>query len=682
MSTAQSIAPQLIEQTKQQIRALVDEIAQLSKSQHSPQEFYGEFLPRIVAALAAAGGAVWTTNDEGRLALQYQVNLNDTKLRESEENQRRHGRLLQRVLTSGEGMLVGPQSGAEEGEEGANPTDFLLVLGALKADMTVLGVVEIFQRPDTGASTQKGYLRFLLQMCDLAGNFLKTHQLRRFSDRQLMWTQLEEFARNVHSSLDPRQTAFTIANEGRRLIDCDRVTVALRRGRKCYVEAISGQDLFDKRSNMVRLLNRLTTEVVAAGEPLWYTGDTTNLAPQVEDELQEYVDETHTKMVAVLPLQREVEAEDETENRDEDREPAFAALVIEQIEDSRVSETTIQRVDVLARHSTTALANAMEHNNLFLMPVWRTLGKAKWVLRARTLPKVAAAAIAVLALVLVLVLVPYDFDLQAKGTLEPIDRRDVFAGIDGVVTELLVTHGDEVAAGQKLAKLRNTELEVEINDVTGQRAALLKRSRATERTMLEGENRLSTEERNRLAGELMEVRQRLQTLDARFALAMKKQEELTILSPMKGRVVTWDLENRLMQRPVQRGQVLLRVAAPEGPWQLELRMPEDRMGHVVSAERELWQVDPKANLSVEYILASEPGVSRYGQVREVHLSAEVRDEEGSSVLIKVSVDKEDLPQLRPGTTVTAKVHCGRRSIGYVLLHDVIAFIHSRVLFPW
>ena len=67
-------------------------------------------------------------------------------------------------------------------------------------------------------------------MCELAGEFLKNHQLRHFVDRQALWTQLEDFTRSIHSSLHPRETAFTIANEGRRLIDCDRVSVAIRHG--------------------------------------------------------------------------------------------------------------------------------------------------------------------------------------------------------------------------------------------------------------------------------------------------------------------------------------------------------------------------------------------------------------------------------------------------------------------
>ena len=298
MSIEQHRSTREIEQTKQQIRSLVGEIAQLSKTDVAPEEFYGQFLPRVVSALAAVGGAVWTLNPEGQLALQYQINIQETRLRDSEEHQAQHSRLLYKVLSDGEGMLVPPHSGPGDDRRrsattapAANPTDFLLVFGLLKTDLETIGLVEIFQRSEAGPSTQKGYLRFLMQMCELAGDFLKSHQLRHFSDRQTLWTQLEDFTRTVHASLDPRATAYTIANEGRRLIECDRVSVAIRKGKKCKIEAISGQDLFDKRSNTVRLLGKLATAVVASGEAVWYTGDTRDLPPQVEDAVQEYVDE-------------------------------------------------------------------------------------------------------------------------------------------------------------------------------------------------------------------------------------------------------------------------------------------------------------------------------------------------------------------------------------------------------
>ena len=52
------------------------------------------------------------------------------------------------------------------------------------------------------------------------------------------------------------------------------------------------------------LLNHLATAVVAAGEPVWYSGDTTDMAPQVEEAIEAYVDDSHAKNVAILPLVR------------------------------------------------------------------------------------------------------------------------------------------------------------------------------------------------------------------------------------------------------------------------------------------------------------------------------------------------------------------------------------------
>ena len=57
-----------------------------------------------------------------------------------------------------------------------------------------------------------------------------------------------------------------------------------------------------------------------------------------------------------------------------------------------------------------------------------------------------------LAVLLALFVWPADFDLHAKGTLEPVDRRDVFAGVDGVVVQIgetdhAIEHGAVVHKG-------------------------------------------------------------------------------------------------------------------------------------------------------------------------------------------------------------------------------------------
>ncbi len=310
MSTEQSYEPELVDQTRQQIRGLVREIEGLARAEVSPEEFYEGFLHRVVAALAAVGGAVWTLDEEGRLNLSSQVNLAETRLHESQEDQQRHGKLLRKVLASGEGSVIQPKFASAEDDSG-NPTDTLLVLAILKSDQEVRGLVEIFQRTGGRPAVERGYLRFLLQMCELAEDYLKTRQLRLYTDRQAIWTQLEQFTRLAHSSLEPRATAYTLSNEGRRLIECDRVSLAIRYGNRCKIEAVSGQETFDKRSNTVTLLGKLASVVVKAGEPLWYTGDTRDLAPQVEDAVEAYVDESHSKTVVVLPLVRPHEVEED-----------------------------------------------------------------------------------------------------------------------------------------------------------------------------------------------------------------------------------------------------------------------------------------------------------------------------------------------------------------------------------
>jgi hypothetical protein len=299
---------------------------------------------------------------------------------------------------------------------------------------------------------------------------------------------------------------------------------------------------------------------------------------------------------------------------------------------------------------------------------------------------VIAASVAAVVAILAMIFVPADFELQAKGTIEPRRRRDVYARIDGVVDELKqgIDHGAVVDKDQVLGKLRNTELEVSLTEVLGQVKSTTEEIWSIQRTLVEEKNRLSAEEQSRMSGKLLELRKTVESLDAKRQILLEKQKDLAIVSPIAGTVITWDLLNRLIHRPVQRGQILMRIGdlggEPDKRWQLEVHMPEDHMGPVAKIYQE-YRGEAK-DIPVTYILASEPGTRRKATVSQIHLSSEVHGDEGSAVLIKADIDDDLPPSVRPGTTVTAKVYCGRRSIGYVWFHDLVAFIQSRVLFRW
>ena len=99
------------------------------------------------------------------------------------------------------------------------------------------------------------------------------------------------------------------------------------------------------------------------------------------------------------------------------------------------------------------------------------------------------------------------------------------------------------------------------------------------------------------------------------------------------------------------------------------------MGHIAQAARNSQQP-----LEVTYILATNPGTQYVGQVQEIHTSAEIRGDQGNTVLVRVAIDKSQHQDLRPGATVTAKIDCGSRKLGYVWFHDLIGFVQSKILF--
>jgi multidrug resistance efflux pump len=682
---AATVDAEQVERAKREIQGLVAEIAELSRNHEiAPEEFYEAMLNKVVAALAAPGGAVWTVAEAGGLQLAYQINLRQTGLAENPIGQQQHGRLLHQVLRGSEGALVAPHSGtggAEDNDEqvAANPTEFLLVLAPVHNDQGPQGVVEVFQRAGARVTTQRGYLRFLLQVCEFAGDFLKARRLRHLAEKQSLWEQLETFTRTAHEKLDVRQTAYTIANEGRRLIGCDRVSVAIRRGGKCPVEAISGQDVFDKRANTTTLLGKLAAAVVKTGEDVWYVGDTSDLAPQVEAALDAYVDESHTKAIAILPLS---EPRDEEAKFAEDSEPdparVIGALIVEQMVDSRTPEGFLQRVQVVRTHSATALTNALEFEGLFLMPLWRTLGKGTRLFRGRALPKTLAAIAAGVAAIAFLCLYPADFKLEGDGKLRPMLRQNVWAEVNGQVEKVLVDHDEPVTKDQLLLELSSRDLEKEIIHLQGQLDEKRVAMHATQNELSYNEE-LTDIQRSERQSQINQLRPAIDSLQKQLEIRMGQKEKLQVRSPIVGRVVTWNPEERLMGRPVNQGEQLLEIADPTSDWELEVMMPESRMGHIARAT-----AAAQEKLPVTFFLALNPKEKIDGRVEEIHRSAEVRGEGGNTVLVRVSFDQERLrsviEQPKIGATATARVHCGQRAIGYVWFHDLIDFIRAKILF--
>ncbi len=385
-------------------------------------------------------------------------------------------------------------------------------------------------------------------------------------------------------------------------------------------------------------------------------------------------------MLAIIPL-KESHAVDAQENeiRSSPSKPkVLGALIVEQLKDSRISSSMRQRTDVVVAHSQTALTNSIDHNSIFLMPLWKLLGKLTSAFQGGNLLKTLGIVGCLAGLSVFLTLFPYPFALGAKGSLTPETQYEVFAQVDGVLQEVYVSDTGEsfVEKDQLLARMKNNDLLVEIENLTG-KIAEAKTTLESSRTLQASGNKLTPMEKNSINNEVSLAIQTIKSLNNELGWKQDKAKLLDITSPSAGQVVNWQVRQNLLRRPVVRGQNLMTIVDPNTQWQIELEMPERRLAHLIK------EIERNENsVEVTFGLVSHPGAEYTGRVLNLDRQLDVHSDDGNSALVRIEFENDTVnPELlRAGTRVTAKIHCGTRSIGYVMFHELIETVQSSFLF--
>jgi multidrug efflux pump subunit AcrA (membrane-fusion protein) len=645
--------------------ATLSDLARIAKSDASFDRVVHSLLEKTVQLLAAVGGAVWLGSRPGSLKLECQWNFG---MLNGAVSQDFHHQLLEHVRTEGE-ILVVPPGGITIGRDTlANPTDFSLLIAPLRMDQEVVGLFEVVQRRSTSPAVLHGNRRLLSLVCELAADHLRRQELRRLHEERLHARQFEQFIQLIHGSLHLRTVAYEIVNVGRQIIGCDRVSLAIRKGPHFRLAAVSSVDSLNRRSRATRRLEALAGRVANAADTVWYDGQhDESLAPQIIDSLQQFADEVHPRAVGLIPLSTS------PNEKTCDRDKIIGVLIVEQFA-SLFDHATRNTAQHVARHGALALANALHFESLPTLPFAR---HRKAPLGQRTVrPMAALLGVTAIGLLLSLLVVPVDFHIRARGELQPQEQQHVFAPLDGQVATIHVQHGQQVAAGEVLLELRSPELELELKRLQGEVEVTLKRISALESSLLQLDvsaerdiNRM-----NQLAAEQEEARQLLASQRDQLALLDRQQEKLVLRSPLSGRVLTWDLEQLLSDRPVQRGQSLLSVANLDGPWLAELEVPDDQIGHVLRA------IDEPNPINVSFQLATNRGPEHHGVIRRVATRTETTKDERPVVRVTIDVDEATIDELRPGATIFARIHCGQRSAAYVLFHDLLEAVLNWIPF--
>jgi multidrug efflux pump subunit AcrA (membrane-fusion protein) len=663
----QALDVELPQANWQAIEQLLDDLADLARQETTKAtDFYRTLLERLLAALDAGGGAIWSASTDKGVRVTRQLARNEAVKQLASALGEMRIAIIEKAL-----QTARPQTSDLSGP-GAQHIWSVVHPAAEDKSLSRRIVVELLTEQEVTPAAARAYSRVLCAVCELAEDYERRCELRQLRNSADAWQQYEQFSQQVHRSLELEQAAFALANESRRVIDCDRVSVLEIRGRAVSVAAVSGVDILERRSPAIRALEQFCRRAAAYGEPIWYYDGAGDLADELLAPLEAYLEQSQARVLAVMPLFDLARTEVNNEKPVPDR--VIGLLVAEHFHGTTTPDLFRDRLLAVSGHAASALANAQSHSRMPLARLSRALGCLYWLTSVRHLPKTSLALLSIMAVAGLLAFVPADFEVEAKGELQPRERREVFASDDGVVAELLVTAGQHVEAGQRLVQLRKPELDLELRRVLGELETNQKQLGSIRAERLQDMPRESDGRRrdpHELAAEEEELRAKIAGLESQKSILNGQLHALAIASPIAGQALTWDIEKLLAARPVERGQALLSVANIDGPWDLELRVPDDRAGYVLTARAELG-----AELPVRFTLTADPAHAVTGVLANFAVATELDAQQESTVAATVEFDRQAVGGLRPGATAVAKIYCGRRSLGFVWFHDLFNYLRS------
>ena len=672
-----------------QIEDAFEAVGKLAGSALPPTEFYQQFLNRTLAAIDAPAGAVWLRTPQGFLQLACQENLDKVGLDARRGGRQCHNEVLRQVFqaTPPRPVLLEPNGrlAPGPGEPGpvppANLTDhFALFAPIISPDKQPLGLLEVFQDATHDPRMYPTFLNYTLQMAGYASQYHQFSNARVAAGVEKTYAQVESFARQIHGSLNPTEVAYHVANEGRKLIECDRLCVGVRHDRwRVTVEAVSGADVVERASTHVRCLRALMESVIQWGETLTFRGEKDpGLPPAVAHALDAYLHESQPKLLIVQPCRDERE-------KDKTR-PARAVLVMEMFNPPEQIDTIVQRLEVVTKHAAPALYNAAELKRVPLKFLWWPIARLQEGIGGKR--RFIAAAIAVFLAVLIGVLAmppsvpPFGSELRvdAKGQLQPVDITKIFPPREGRVVEVRIKPGDVINEKFEAALFYSGQFEEEYrraqNEQAEANAQIAAATTLLSKPNQRDEDKLrATTEKKTAESRAEKARRDIEEMDKQYNGVPNRPGYFRALAPAPtegpARQIRWtvlndDRRENLVGRTLRPNEELARVGNLDGAWHVKLDIPQRNIGQILRAF-----ADPKAHavenhpvkglrkyVIVDVLLSSQSDKSYIGWL--------YRDEMAAEAVPNKNEHDENEP------VVTAYVKLNVPGIGPKLAKDLIA----------
>ncbi len=538
---------------------------------------------------------------------------------------------------------AGTQSpGAEEaeavGEDAAEPPFFGVFLPVQLEDEAV-AVLALGERAGGAVYRNEDlvFIQYLLRQFALTLH--RSTLLAQIQHRLEELDALLKVSREITSTLDLDAVLRSVVNTVGAVVQNDRSEIALVRGGKLVLRAVSGMTRLDPdQAEIFKIAGPL--EYLRTHQRRLHLGAEDLLSeppPAGHDVFAEYFSAQQMRSFMALPLQ--------------DDQGLLGFLCLESRQETwDIHPAEGDTLSILAAQTTVAIRNATLYSEIPLrgvsLPVSRLGARfAALTPRGRV---VAALASAVTLVALLLPITPE----RAGGAAEirPLRFQGVRALTEGVVARALVSGGGEVRGGQTLAV-------VEDFDLAGRLADLKAQIEVARRDMAAA----------RLAGDVAAWRAneiKLVGLEATLALEEKRARGAVLSAPFAGQVLELDLAQRVGQH-LDAGESFCTVAALD-VMAVDFEVSEEQIGGV------------RVGQPVAVKVMSFPTHAFHGPVIEVGWRGHADERGRTRYTVRAQVENPDR-RLRPGMTGVAKASVGWRSAASLLVAPLLRYFQIRWL---
>ena len=713
-----------VQQTKDQIRAIVENVAKLAHAPIEPNEFMLAVLPKIASAMGASGAALWqqfpdltwrllgnlnlpkvllavATEDASErtagqveisafeqldfLEFQLRTATETTPTTENSNDHNANGRqpsdshlsVLNAVARERQPILIPPCDALLNCDRPVNPTSELLIYAPLPIPKEQGNYwLQVVQSPSGGPSSQRGYLRFVAQMADLISDYFRSHRLRVFERDREYLTLAEHTMNELARTLNPKLGVAKLMKTIREHAQSEHAFLLRRESYfgRWRVEGAAGLVEIDRRAEGIGQIERASSSF----HSMFRQGgllSTSQITEGVDERDPDLTRLFNTFAITELQWIKPLNADHAAPCNPTHKLDVAILLTWSGMDKppSRCFEQTalISRLGLSALQvpwwKTALLASQTTNRSVFAIA-----NPASW-------PRAVKWLVSLIILSLVFAL-PVPIRLHATAVLVPLIQQHVYAPIDATVETVLVTHGQSMKVGDPLIQLRSPALSAEYEQSLAQQLRTKQRLEDIEARLLR-ETALSPAQRDELEGERKVITSVWPIEMKQLALLRKQIDSLCVVANIDGIVSTWNVQDSLRDRPLRTGQWLLSIHESESPWILEAALPErDAQEFRIAIENDqtlpvaTMTSMPKVQLPIHLCRVS---FSRIDNGQKGELGTDLN----SAVLrLRFEVDADSLPTqvAVAGATARISIPVGRGPLIWALGKDFAYKVWARV----